>query len=99
MKPLAVTQRHPEKIDAHWAQIVLGLHQTMPFQQTGVTTQIDGKGYFLWAAAAGRFVEVIVETLTFAAAAAVGIQLAETLNRMKMVDEQIAAAAAFPRNC
>ena len=31
--------------------------------------------------------EVIVEALTFAAAAAVGIQSAETLNRMKMADE------------
>lgn len=39
-------------------------------------------------------------TLTFAAAAAVEIQLAETLNRMKMADEcqWIAVAAAFPRN-
>ena len=37
--------------------------------------------------AAGRFVEVIVETMTFGAAAAVGIQLAETLNRIKMAEE------------
>jgi hypothetical protein len=42
---------------------------------------------------------VVVETLTFAAAAAVEIQLAETLNRMKMADESIAVVAAFPRNC
>ena len=39
-----------------------------------------------------------METLKFAAAAAVEIQLAETSNRMKMADGSIAVAAAFPKN-
>ena len=95
LKPLAETLGHPEKI-AHSAKIVLGRHQIMPFQQTGAQAQIDGKDCFLWAAAAGKFVGVIVETLSFAAAAAVEIQLAETLNRMKMADEQVAVEAG---NC
>ena len=66
LKSLAETQG--QKI-AHWVQIVLGWHQIMPFQLTGAQAWIDGKDYFLWPVAAGRFVEV-AETLTFVEIAA-----------------------------
>ena len=36
---------------------------------------------------------MIAEILKF-----VGIQLAETISRMKMTDEEVAVEAAFPRN-